>query len=107
EADYPFYLITGPVLYHSGSLSLRSPGLKQLLKESHLQIYPTDAHQLELREGQEVLLKSKYGETKVKVTLSRRAAPGVLFLPYHFSSGGGNELNGWDLAIERVKLEKV
>jgi len=107
ETEYPFYLITGPVLYHSGSLSLRSPGLKQLFKESYLQIYPTDAHQLELREGQEVLLKSKYGETKVKVTLSRQAAPGVLFLPYHFSSGGGNELTGWDLAIGRVKLEKV
>ncbi|MGQ9694703.1 MAG: molybdopterin-dependent oxidoreductase [Thermodesulfobacteriota bacterium] len=107
EGEYPFSLITGPVLYHSGSLSLRSPGLRQLWQESFLQIYPADAHQLGLTEGQEVLLKSKYGETKVKVTLSRKAAPQVLFLPYHFSSGGGNELIGWDLEIGRVKLEKV
>lgn len=106
-AEYPFYLITGPVLYHSGSLSLRSPGLRQLLKESYLQIFPPDAHQLGLIEGQEVLVKSKHGETKVKVSVSRKAAPQVLFLPYHFSSGGGNELTGWDLEIGRVKLEKV
>lgn len=105
--EYPFYLITGPVLYHSGSLSLRSPGLRQLLKESYLQIFPSDAQQLGLIEGQEVLLKSKWGETKVKVTLSRKAAPQVFFIPYHFSSGGGNELTGWDLEIGRVKLEKV
>ncbi len=107
NAEYPFYLITGPVLYHSGSLSLRSPGLKQLGQEGCVQIYPADAQQLGLEEGQEVRLKSKYGEARVKVAISRRTAPQVLFLPYHFSGRGGNELSGWDLEITRVKLEKV
>lgn len=105
EAD-SFYLCTGPALYHSGSLSLKSPGLKHLLGEGYLQIHPADARQLGIGEKEEVLLKSKYGEAKVKITISRKVAPRVLFLPYHFSPGG-NELIGQDLGITRVKLMKM
>ena len=106
-AESPWFLITGPTLFHSGSLSLMSPGLARLQAESFVQVHPADARRLGLENHQKVILRSQHGEVTVKASISSGAAPGVLFIPYHFSQGGGNHLTGRDLTITRVQLEKV
>jgi formate dehydrogenase alpha subunit len=106
EADRPLALVTGPIMVHSGSLSLRSLGLARLQGESYVLVHPADARSLGLTEGQEVTLESKHGKITVRVTISGKAAPGVLFVPYHFGLNGGNQLTGWDLRLTRVKLQK-
>ncbi len=106
-AEFPWFLITGPTLFHSGSLSLKSPGLVRLQAESFVQVHPVDAQKLGLEDQQRVVLKSRHGEVTVKASISPGAAPGVLFIPYHFSREGGNHLTGRDLTITRVQLEKV
>ena len=106
-AEFPWFLITGPTLFHSGSLSLMSPGLARLQPESFVQMHPADAQRLGLENQQPVVLKSRFGAVTVKASISSGAAPGVLFIPYHFGRGGGNHLTGRDLTITRVQIEKV
>jgi predicted molibdopterin-dependent oxidoreductase YjgC len=101
-----FVLVTGPTMIHSGSLSTMSPGLLRLQGESFVLIHPSDARDLGLEEGHTVSLESPQGRIQVRVTPSRKAAPGLLFVPYHFGESGGNRLTGWDLKITRVKVEK-
>jgi len=106
DRDFPMFLITGPTRVHSGSLSTMSAGLSRLQNESYVQIYPPDARQLGVEDNQKVVLKSRWGAVTVKAVLSWKAAPGVLFVPYHFGQGGSNQLTGRDLRIARVKIEK-
>ena len=104
--DSSFVLATGPTLFHSGSLSLHSPGLARLQGEGFALIHPDDASRLGLLEGQRVVLESARGKVAVRVSISPRTAPGVFFIPSHFPENGGNRLTGWDLKTTRVKLEK-
>ncbi len=106
EPDYPWVLITGPSLFHSGSLSTMSPDLSRLRGESYVEISPLDAQKLGLADQQDVTLKSKYGKVAVKAVQSSKVAPGVLFIPYHFRKGRGQQLTGRDLGVVRVRVEK-
>ena len=107
EGEFPYLLVTGPILFHSGSLSTRSPGLSRLRGNSYVEVHPEDAAQLGLTNYQEVALKSKHGKITVKAAISEKTAPGVLFIPYHFGLHGGNQLTGRDLRITRVKVEII
>jgi len=106
ETDSSFALATGPTMFHSGSLSTLSPGLVRLQGDGFVLVHPTDAKNLGLTEGQKVTLESPQGRVMVKVSISPRTGPGVLFVPTHFAENGGNRLTGWDLKTARVKLEK-
>ena len=106
-AEFPYFLITGPTLFHSGSLSTMSPGLSRLRGQSYVEVHPADAHKLRLTNYQEVTLESKHGKMTVKAAISEKAAPGVLFVPSHFGLHGGNQLTGRDLRITRVKVEII
>ena len=64
-----------------------------------------DAQRLSLCEGDEVLVKSKNGEVTVRCKVSKRPAPGVVFMPYHFSPGI-NVLTSADLGMTKVSVEK-
>jgi predicted molibdopterin-dependent oxidoreductase YjgC len=106
ETDSIFALATGPTMFHSGSLSTLSPGLVRLQGDGFVLVHPADAKNLGLAEGQKVTLQSPQGRVAVKVSISPKTAPGILFVPTHFAENGGNRLTGWNLKTTRVKLEK-
>lgn len=106
DPEFKWTLVNGPIWIHSGSLSTLDPGLLRLRGGSYVEIHPADAKQLGLKDKAPVLLKSQRGEVRVPVTISRRVAPGVFFMPAHFDSNGANRLTGWDLGVTRVKVEK-
>ena len=105
--EYPFVLVTGPMLFHSGTLSTRSPGLMKLRPDSFVEIHPRDAETLGLKDQQEVGVASSRGQIRVRVLISHKTAPGILFIPYHFGRNGGHRLTGQDLGITRVKLQAL
>jgi sulfite reductase (NADPH) flavoprotein alpha-component len=88
-------------------MSTKSPGLVKIRGESYVEIHPGDAQKLGLVGDETVVLESKQGKASVRVHISAKAAPGVLFIPYSFSGNGGHLLTNWDLRTTRVKLEKV
>jgi predicted molibdopterin-dependent oxidoreductase YjgC len=107
DPEYPLTLLTGPVLFHSGSLSAHSPGLLKVRGENDAEIHPEDAGKFGLAEGDTAVLESKRGKLEVRVQISRKAAPGVIFLPSSFGARGGHQLTSWDLGKTRVKLRKA
>jgi formate dehydrogenase major subunit len=107
DPEYPLTLLTGPVLFHSGSLSAHSPGLLKIRGENFVEIHPEDANKFGVAEGEAAVLESKQGKCTVRVQISLKTAPGVLFLPYAFGGKGGHQLTSWDLGKTRVRLEKA
>ena len=108
EADpaYPYTLVTGGLLFHSGSLSLMSPHLKDICGNNYVEVHRSDARRMDMEDGEEILVKSRCGEVKVTCKVSGRPQSGVVFMPYHFSPGV-NLLADKETGQTRVSLEKI
>ena len=118
DEEYPFVLTTGRVLYHyhTGTMTRLSRGSMERYPESLAEINPVDAHRLGIREGDEIRLTSRRGEVKVKVTITEKSPPGVVFMNFHFHESPVNVLTNPALdpigkipeyKVCAVKLEKV
>jgi formate dehydrogenase major subunit len=94
DIDYPLTLTTGRRLqqYHSGSMTHRVAGLNTLLPEERMEIHPFDASSLGLKEGDMAMVTSRRGQVKVRVQLTKRIKPGVVFMTFHFPETAVNLL---------------
>jgi predicted molibdopterin-dependent oxidoreductase YjgC len=100
-------LLTGSVLFHSGSLSTHSPELSQIGPGGWVAIGPEDARRYQLDDGQSVLVRSLRGEIKVQVKINRQQTKGTVFIPYHFAEQPVNRLTSKDLEPTYVTLQKA
>ena len=107
EDAYPLVLLTGSVLFHSGSLSTHSPELSQIGPGGWVAIGPEDAKHYQLDDGQSVLVRSPRGEIKVQVKINRQQTKGTVFIPYHFAEQPVNTLTSKDLEPTCVTLQKA
>ncbi len=118
DADYPFVLSTGRVIfhYHTGSLTGRTDSLTGELAEAFLQINPADADTLGIHDGERVIATSRRGEVRVKARLSRDVPAGFTFMPFHFAGTPANVLTNtsYDPACKMpefkvcaIKIEKA
>ncbi|MFQ5455571.1 MAG: NADH-quinone oxidoreductase subunit NuoG [Nitrospirota bacterium] len=82
--EYPFRLIFGEVLYHSGKLSAYSKELMMIAPEGGIMMNPIDAQRIHLSDKERVLLKSPYGETEGYVNINSSIPQGLLFFPESF-----------------------
>ena len=82
---HPYTLILGPMLFHSGKLSLKSEGLLKLAEEGHLHINKEDAERLGLKDGDSVRIASGQGRAEAKVKINSKLPVGLLFFPEHFN----------------------
>jgi len=96
DDDYPFILSTGRVLFHwhGGTMSRRSPGLEALAPQAEVEIHPTDAEQLKIKDGQMVKVTSRRGSVKAKALITRRSPQGTVFMTFHFAEAAANILTG-------------
>ncbi len=81
---YPWTLLIGQSLFHSGALSTKAQGLLEIQKEGRLVMNPADAHRLGLSEGDCARLTSATGEATVPVAMLGRVPEGTLFFPDSF-----------------------
>ncbi|MGR9106638.1 MAG: molybdopterin oxidoreductase family protein, partial [Gammaproteobacteria bacterium] len=86
DAEYPWYLTTGRVLYHwhGGEMTRRSAGLSAVYPESLVEISVRDAQALGLDAGARVRLTSRRGEMIARALVTERVAPGLVFGNFHF-----------------------
>jgi len=105
--SYPLVLLTGSVLFHSGSLSTHSPELNQISPGGWVEIAPEDARHFQLDDGQPVVISSPRGTIEVTVKINRKQKPGIIFIPYHFEAQPVNRLTGKDLSLTYVTLQKA
>ena len=94
DADYPFILSTGRILFHwhGGTMSRRSPGLEAIAPESEVEINPADAARLGISAGQLVRVSSRRGEVTAAARITPRSPQGTIFMTFHFAEAAANLL---------------
>jgi formate dehydrogenase major subunit len=94
--DFPIILTSGRLVeYEGGGDESRSnPWLAELQQDMFVEINPSDANDLQIRDGEMVWVHGPEGaKVKVKAMATERVGKGVAFMPFHF----GGHYQGEDL----------
>jgi formate dehydrogenase major subunit len=91
--EYPFVLVTGRLLYqfNAGTMTRRTPN-QELRPADLLDVSPDDADALGLREGDRVMVTSRYGRTVLPARITPEVRPGELFTTFHTSEAFVNAI---------------
>ena len=94
DNEYPFILTTGRVLehYHTGTMTRQSKGINELYPEAILELNPSDAKKLNIKDSDNIKVISRRGEIKIKAQINSRSQEGVIFIPFHFAESPVNRL---------------
>jgi predicted molibdopterin-dependent oxidoreductase YjgC len=94
DEKYPFQLTTGRlyVHYHTGTMTRNSPSLDREIKECFLEMNPMDAAELEITDGDMVVLESRRGSVSTRVKLTEAVGEKMVFMPFHFLESRANIL---------------
>lgn len=84
DAEFPFILNTGRLLYHwhGGTLTRRVQGLLELAPRLEVAINPADGRRLGLTEGTRVRVSSRRGELTGYAHLTDAVGAGQIFVPF-------------------------
>jgi formate dehydrogenase alpha subunit len=84
DADYPFVLNTGRLLYHwhGGTLTRRVQGLLELAPRLEIAIHPADARCLGVDDGARLRVESRRGELTGYARVTEAVKPGAIFVPF-------------------------
>jgi formate dehydrogenase (NADP+) alpha subunit len=84
DADYPFILNTGRLLYHwhGGTLTRRVQGLLELAPRLEIAIHPVDARRLGVDDGGRLRVESRRGELTGYARVTEAVKPGAIFVPF-------------------------
>ncbi|XUW99385.1 MAG: formate dehydrogenase subunit alpha [Dehalogenimonas sp.] len=118
DTQYPFTLTTGRSLYHfhTGTMTRRVKGLKQLQPMETLEIAATDAVDLGIADDDLLNVSSRRGSVRARARISKRIKPGTIFMTFHFPETATNILTNAvrdpvakipELKVAAVKIEKV
>jgi formate dehydrogenase major subunit/formate dehydrogenase alpha subunit len=86
DAEYPFVLTTGRVLYHwhGAEMTRRAQALSDLYPETVVEINPEDVEKIGLNGRNAVRVKSRRGEMVARVLITDRVCAGLIFGNFHF-----------------------
>jgi len=110
DAEYPFVLTTGRVLYHyhTRTMTGKVAGLNALSPESFIEINPVTAKNLGVNDGTKVRVSSRRGDITTVAKITRNIKEGVVFMPFHFAEGAANVLTNPALdPISKIPEYKV
>jgi formate dehydrogenase major subunit len=109
---YPLLLTTGRILsqYNVGAQTRRTENVRWH-DEDVLEMHPHDAEDRGLADGDWALLKSRSGETTLKVKVTDRVAPGVVYTTFHHPATQANvvtsEYSDWATNCPEYKVTAV
>lgn len=106
SGDYPFVVMVGEMLFHSGTLSPWADEMRRLAPHSYVEIAAEDAARLGIADGERVRLVSPGGELSLCAHVQPNGTPGILFLPRHFAESPANALLRREAGVDRVRVEK-
>jgi len=105
--EYPFYLLTGNLVHHSGTLSSWSANLREVAGETLCEISVGDSDRLQINDGDWVEIESAKGRLKLKAKISDRLKDGTVFVPINFPETPVNSLLDKDSPVDSVKISKI
>ncbi|MEY4952065.1 MAG: hypothetical protein RL299_489, partial [Pseudomonadota bacterium] len=109
---YPLLLTTGRVLsqYNVGAQTRRTEN-QVWHKEDVLEMHPLDAENRGLKDGDWTRLASRTGETTLRLTVTDRVAPGVVYTTFHHPATQANvvttEYSDWATNCPEYKVTAV
>lgn len=94
DEKYPMVLSTGRrhFHYHTGTMTLRSDGIREYYPEEYLEINPADADKWGINDGDRVKVSSRRGAIEITARLTGRVTPGMVFTSFHFPDAPVNKL---------------
>ena len=118
DKAYPFILTTGKDLYHlhTGSYTRNSAALFNLSPEDVLEIHPSDAERLKVKNGEKIHVSSRRGDMKIHAKVTDRVPQGTVFTTLHSDEVAVNALTidtldpmakTPELKLCAVRLEKM
>jgi formate dehydrogenase major subunit len=112
SSRYPLLLTTGRVLtqYNVGAQTRRTANLAWH-NEDRLELHPHDAEARGIEHGDWVGVTSRAGDTVLRVEITDRVAPGVVYTTFHFPESGANlittENSDWATTCPEYKVTAV
>lgn len=109
---YPLLLTTGRILsqYNVGAQTRRT-GNTVWHPQDLLEIHPTDAENRGLKDGEWARLASRTGETTLRVKVTDRVAPGVVYTTFHHPATQANvvttDFSDWATNCPEYKVTAV
>jgi len=109
---YPLLLTTGRILsqYNVGAQTRRTANIVWH-EQDLLEMHPTDAENRGLKEGDWTKLASRTGATTLRVTITDRVAPGVVYTTFHHPATQANvvtsEYSDWATNCPEYKVTAV
>jgi predicted molibdopterin-dependent oxidoreductase YjgC len=99
DGEYPFMLNTGRQMYHwhTGTMTRRSFALDAREPGPIVELNPADALELDVADGDEVVVASRRGEVRISVRISTRVARRQVFIPMHYREAAVNLLTNPEL----------
>jgi formate dehydrogenase alpha subunit len=93
DDEYPFILTTGRLLEHwHGGTMTRQSQLDELFPQPLIDVHEIDAARLGLKTGDVVRVSSRRGSVVLRLNVSPKTNPGVVFIPMHFVEAAANLL---------------
>ena len=94
DEKFPLYLTTGRLLYqyHTGTMTMKSPGLNAIAPECFVEISPEDAKNYNVKDRSLLRVTSRRGEIKARARISEQSKPGTVFIPFHYAEAAANTL---------------
>jgi formate dehydrogenase major subunit len=109
---YPLLLTTGRILsqYNVGAQTRRTDNVAWH-PEDRLEMHPVDAENRGLKDGDWARLSSRTGETTLRVTVTERVAPSVVYTTFHHPATQANvvttEFSDWATNCPEYKVTAV
>ncbi len=94
DADYPFLLSTGRLLYHyhTGSMSRRTGALPQYVPGPFMEMHAADMKRLGVAALEKVRVTTRRGAIEIEARESPRVDEGSVFITFHFAEAAANML---------------
>jgi ferredoxin-nitrate reductase len=88
DAAFPLVLTTGRVAgqWHTMTRTGKSPALLEDEPEPFLELHPADAERAGVRDGRRARLRSRRGETSLRVRVTDSVPEGTCFAPFHWGA---------------------
>ena len=86
DEEYPLWLCTGRVLehWHTGTMTRRVSQLNRAMPTAYIEMHPDDAQELNVRQGEVVVVESRRGTAELPIWINGRGKPtkGTIFVPF-------------------------
>uniref|UniRef100_A0A831TX22 NADPH-Fe(3+) oxidoreductase subunit alpha n=1 Tax=Geobacter metallireducens TaxID=28232 RepID=A0A831TX22_GEOME len=100
-------LLTGAVLYHSGTTTTWSKNNLEVAPAAYVEIHPDDAAKLGVSDGSTLRLSAGSVSVTGAARVTGSVQPGLLFAPSHFRAMNVNALLGKGAGVVPVRVEKA